>query len=190
MQGIKLFHSCLFTDKLEIPAGLDTHILSVMENDNSDVAISNRGGWQSPAFTDPNITFAENIFDEIKIRVTSAFREYGINKSPVLSNYWFNVNPKYSWNMVHEHPFSLISAVLYVRAPNNCGNLIFSRQDLLPHYIIPNEINDNNWPSYWVKPIQGTLLLFPSYMSHHVEQNLSEDEDPTRISIALNYIGA
>ena len=187
MQGIKLFHSCVFTDRIKIPDGLDTHILSVMNNDNSNFVISNRGGWQSPAFTD---IFAEDILEQIKIRVTPAFKEYGINKIPVLSGYWFNVNPKYSWNIIHHHPFSLMSVVLYVRVPENSGNIVFSRQDLLSHYIIPSEINDNNLANYWIKPLQGTLLVFPSYMSHHVEQNLSEDEDPTRISIAFNYVGA
>ena len=189
MQGIKLFHSCVFIDDLEIPVDLETHILSVMDNDSSNVVISNKGGWQSPTFKDPNIPFAKEILEQIKIRVASVFEEYKIDNEPILSNYWFNVNSKYSWNMVHEHPFSLMSAVLYVRAPENCGDIIFSRQDLLSHYIKPNIKTDNTWTQYWVKPFKGRLLIFPSYMSHHVEQNLSEDADPRRISIALNYIG-
>ena len=46
-----------------------------------------------------------------------------------------------------------------------------------------NELNDLSSEVITVAPNEGDLLIFPSYLHHSVEENLSEDE---RIVISFN----
>ena len=42
---------------------------------------------------------------------------------------------------------------------------------------------NNIYPAYFFPPIEGRVLVFPSYLSHQVQENKS-DED--RISVSFN----
>ena len=46
-----------------------------------------------------------------------------------------------------------------------------------------NVLNDLSSESIFAVPTEGDLLIFPSYLHHSVEENLSEDE---RIVISFN----
>jgi uncharacterized protein (TIGR02466 family) len=78
--------------------------------------------------------------------------------------------------------------VYYVKCPENSGNLTFHRPDPLRdssiEFKIPNEYNHG---TYWVPPTEGALYIFPSFLRHFVTQNLADEKDDTRISIAFNY---
>ena len=43
--------------------------------------------------------------------------------------------------------------------------------------------NEHNSPNWMISPVENQLLLFPSWLSHRVEPNLTEGE---RISISFN----
>jgi hypothetical protein len=68
--------------------------------------------------------------------------------------------------------------------PENSGNIIFERSvDLIHDFNIRNE---NNFGSFYVEPREGALVVFPSQLRHRVEQNLTNDNDDRRVSIAFN----
>lgn len=162
------------------------HAKSLTEKDNSNI-ISNRGGWQSPSFVyGEDIVFVplvNTIIDYLKI----LYQNYGINKEPELANYWININKKYDYNIAHTHSHSYFSAVLYLKVPTDSGNIVFERPDDLHSYIASDFTTDKNNGSYYLIPSNNLLIIFPSHLSHRVEQNLSNDADDERISIAFNF---
>jgi len=77
----------------------------------------------------------------------------------------------------HSHPRQLVSGVYYVKMPRNSGSIIFDDpRGPLPPF-------DNR---IYIKPRQGDLVLFPSWLIHQVEPTEGEEE---RISIPFNIEG-
>ncbi|BAZ41877.1 hypothetical protein NIES4101_78450 [Calothrix sp. NIES-4101] len=98
---------------------------------------------------------------------------------------WAIVNGKLASNSVHNHPNSILSGVYYLKAPENCGGLFFSDPRPASQMLIPPVVEFNLWtlPKVSYKPYEGTMLLFPSWLLHGVEMNMSEE---TRISLSFN----
>ena len=88
---------------------------------------------------------------------------------------------------MHIHPNSYLSGVIYIRVPDGAGNLAFAdgragARVFEPDYHHMNEFNSG---VYSHKPVRGTMLLWPSWMPHSVEQGTSADGEE-RIAIAFN----
>jgi uncharacterized protein (TIGR02466 family) len=153
------------------------------------VSKSNKGGWQSSAY----FIHESKSFAPFFKYVTTLLEEYGriypTGTKFNLKNAWINVNPPGSYNSSHTHPQSTISGVLWIKCPENCGSIVFESpvshtQQEIMEKINPEIAEKNNYyPSYFIKPSEGTLLLFPSDVRHWVEENLSSED---RISIAFN----
>ena len=157
---------------------------------------SNVLGWHSK--DDMHIRNHFNFFiDEInniqnEIHLTE---EYANNTELRVENMWANVNHKYSYNRFHTHPGSLWSGVYYVQSPPNCGSILFKLVDR-DLYGTPTYEKDNidrqthQWQTIEHKPIEGRVILFPSWLGHEVQQNLTdvEGENGNRISISFNTI--
>ena len=157
---------------------------------------SNVLGWHSK--DDMHIRNHFNFFiDEInniqnEIHLTE---EYANNTELRVENMWANINHKYSYNRFHTHPGSLWSGVYYVQSPPNCGSILFKLVDR-DLYGTPTYEKDNidrqthQWQTIEHKPIEGRVILFPSWLGHEVQQNLTdvEGENGNRISISFNTI--
>ena len=150
------------------------------------VVHSNRGGWQSPSdfYNDPSFSeFAEYIVKN----ANDALCYYTCKFN--LGNMWININRKGDYNVVHDHPESTISGVMWIKTPENCGKLKFrSSHSFVEHSLF--EYADetikkerNYYSDFHFFPKEGTMVLFASHLLHDVDQNES-DED--RISIAFN----
>ena len=131
-----------------------------------------------------------NIQNEIHLT-----EEYANNTELRVENMWANINHKYSYNRFHTHPGSLWSGVYYVQSPPNCGSILFKLVDR-DLYGTPTYEKDNidrqthQWQTIEYKPIEGRVILFPSWLGHEVQQNLTdvEGENGNRISISFNTI--
>ena len=99
---------------------------------------------------------------------------------------WAMVNKKFAYNVPHVHPCAALSAVLYLKAPEKCGNLVFRNPTPALHYPIDDAI-DHFGGTYSIKPKVGLLCVFPAYLEHYVEPNMSDEE---RICISLNFVRA
>ena len=88
-----------------------------------------------------------------------------------------------SW---HSHSNSNISGVLYLKTHENCGNICFRIENEIIQCLSPpvKNINSYNNRSHTIRVKDGLLLLFPSWLSHKVQKNKSEN---VRYSIAFNY---
>ena len=102
---------------------------------------------------------------------------------------WINVNPKGGSNLIHSHPNSHWSGVLYIQQPNdvtgNSGMIEFINpnqegRDLAG--LLPKNGFD---PIMRIRPKAGQMVIFPSYLLHSVYPN---DSDQDRITIAFNSL--
>jgi uncharacterized protein (TIGR02466 family) len=147
-----------------------------LQYDLSSTRISNVLGYHSPVFDCDNFN---NKFSYIANEIIEPLEEVKleIKKNFKLDQFWININQKHSYNKNHNHPGALLGSVLYLKTPNNCGDIVFE-----------NPFEMTGFPSfqgsYRIKPTQGLFLIFPAYLRHDVEQNLSEED---RISLAFNF---
>lgn len=80
---------------------------------------------------------------------------------------WFNVNSSNGANVIHTHSGNYVSGTLYFQATGT-GSIEFVSQNYL--YKSMNHC----WPYFGsaiYEPDDGDLLLFPSFLAHHVEPN-------------------
>jgi uncharacterized protein (TIGR02466 family) len=111
------------------------------------------------------------------------------NLKPYIDNLWININGYKDFNQPHNHPNSIVSGAFYINVPENSGNIVFhnSAFDLMYplNYVSIDSFNQYNSSNWWIKPENNLLILFPSWLKHHVEPNLSNEK---RISISFNIL--
>lgn len=105
-----------------------------------------------------------------------------------LTSAWLNVNfERNHMNIDHIHG-DTFSGVFYLKCPKNSGKLV------IPNPAINRlwngcslAVQKNQFTAECIKiePIEGNIVMFPSYISHSVEPN---DHDEERISISFNLI--
>lgn len=187
MKEITPFSTSIWYEKLP-DFGLTSHIQNLRDNDTSNIVMTNSGGWHSPVYSGIELQdFLRPALLYMGNRLKYIYTEHGYNKDPELTNYWFNINKKYNYNNEHAHPFSIFSAVLYVKVPKDSGNIVFRRPDVAYHYTRPDVNNSRNYLSYWLEAEPNLFVVFPSYLFHSVSQNLTDEKDDERISIAFNF---
>ena len=155
--------------------------------DERGIKRSNNKGWHSKDFdmkkAEPQ-TFIKNISPSIEKVMTDMNWEKE-KQSIKISNMWAIINTGGSTNSRHQHGNSTISAAYYVKAPKNCGDIVFYDPRPAPIYSHPNVEGPNllNAQVNSITPKEGGLVLFPSYLDHSVNENLSNEE---RIVISFN----
>ena len=126
----------------------------------------------------------------IRSFVSNCINEYAkkiISSSPRLEFYitqsWLNYTQKGEAHHRHAHTNSLISGVLYVNARKELDGICFYRNSAAQLSVTEDELNWYNAPSWCFSVGVGDVVLFPSNLSHGVEQTTGEH---TRISLAFN----
>jgi uncharacterized protein (TIGR02466 family) len=183
LKEMSVFATYIYHKEIITDIDLEKIARDLESSNKSKPKASNSGGWQSEKQNFNSIEIMQPLLREIIESLNSIYENYGIPFAPSTLEYWFNINRKYNFNWMHNHPSFFFSAVYYVNEPKNSGNIIFERPDAANDWITPETYNIRNMPSLSVSPKANNLLVFPSYLKHRVEQNLS-DED--RISIAFN----
>ena len=103
-----------------------------------------------------------------------------------ITSSWVNIHKKGDWAQSHKHMNSVLSGVVYLKVPENSGDILFeSPIELFGPTLIFNYQSNNilNRGEYSFTPKKSKLYLFPSHLKHSVLQNLSNDD---RISLAFN----
>ena len=100
---------------------------------------------------------------------------------------WANVLAQGAAHKAHSHPNNFLSGVYYVRTHPGTDTLNFHDPRNQAGVIRPPvvELTAENTDQVVVRVDNGTLLVFPSYLQHSVDANLSEEE---RISISFNIM--
>jgi uncharacterized protein (TIGR02466 family) len=156
----------------------------------NSLKISNYGGWQSKDVNKKfilkeNFLNIKNLCEQVEMCSESISKIWDINCLNTIENFWININKYKDFNTSHLHPGSIFSAVYYVLSDENSGKIIFERPDIQESYIKSNMNNKYTYGSFFIKPTNGLLVFFPSYLKHFVEPSLSKQD---RISIAFNII--
>ena len=157
--------------------------------DKDGVSKSNIKGWHSKDFN-LNEPEPQNFISLILPSIEKLMIDMNWDKKKQkvkINNMWAIINVGGSANLRHQHGNSTISGAYYVRAPKNCGDIIFYDPRPAPVYSHPNAVSPNslNAQVNGITPKEGALVLFPSYLDHSVNENLSNEE---RIVISFNII--
>lgn len=93
-----------------------------------------------------------------------------LRRDTLRHGFWFNEMPPGHKTTLHSHEEDdeLLSAVCYLRCPENSGRLILHDDEA----------------QIVVDPRPGLVVLFPPDLPHEVESNAS---DGTRLSVAFNF---
>jgi len=100
-------------------------------------------------------------------------------------NCWAIVNGKFASNAYHNHPHSLLSGAYYLQTDDQSGAIVFRdpREGALLLAPPVAEFTPWTYQSARYQPVPGRMILFPSWLYHAVEPNLSDRE---RISLSFN----
>jgi uncharacterized protein (TIGR02466 family) len=121
--------------------------------------------------------------------VAEVSRAYRIDTRQVgleLATCWIIVNGKFASGAVHCHPNAFLSGVYYINAAENCGDIFFQdpRHAALMGACPVTEHTAWTVRQISYRPAPGGMLIFPSWLYHGVEPNLSDAE---RVSLSFNF---
>jgi uncharacterized protein (TIGR02466 family) len=185
------FSTPIWVSKIDNHENLNVDMLSyisdLQKKDPQGIIKSNFNGWHSKNFNlkeDIPAKFISSIgknintvMNDMNWDLTSQFIK--------ITNMWSIINEEGAFNQKHHHSNSDISAAYYVSAHDNSGEIVF--YDPRPARVYKNPIakepNKLNATINSVKPENGLLVLFPSYLEHSVNPNLSNKK---RVVISFN----
>ena len=186
--SVPIFHYKLENYK-ETNKELLNYILELQKNDKIGNTHSNKGGWHSQNFDIVNqgspINFLNKIKDYLKHIISNEFGwKYVPNKQRIVAM-WAIINKKNSFNVMHNHQNCYFSSAYYVKKPKNSGDITFFDPKEAKTYRFPKieKYTEYSAGAVTIKPEEGDLLIFPSYLYHEVGVNLSEDD---RVVISFN----
>ncbi len=190
---------------MDVPGGAELNqalkqaIYAMREQDADGLHRSNVkqvGAWHSQDDLNRRDEFAE-LSNQVLEAAGGVYQDqaYDPNFVPGIDNMWANVSPRHAFNRTHIHPGVIWSGVYYIQAPENSGRIYFTdprvqAQMLRPRIHAEGRLQAHNWTEVYFEPVEGRLILFPAWLSHEVEPNLSESEGDAgvRISISFNLV--
>ena len=129
----------------------------------------------APKLKDIVLPYIESVAEECKL---SKYFTVSARQNPTMTG---------GNNSPHHHPECMLAVVYYVKVPENSGDILLHdpRGSIL--WQDPQARTDVTWESYRpyhkITPVPGMLLIFPGYIVHSVESNLSQE---MRLSIAIS----
>ena len=186
-----LFPTPVWTIQLEnyktINEKMFEYIKDAQIKDQKGISKSNIKGWHSNDFDLKDESLKKFIsFISPSIKQVMIDMNWEVEKQTVkIDNMWAIINTGGSANARHQHGNSTISGAYYVRAPKNSGDIVFYDPRPAPVFYFPRAVSSNllNAQVNAINPKEGALILFPSYVDHSVNENLSNEE---RIVISFN----
>lgn len=199
--GETYFPTLVFYTDCSEPEAVNEHLLALIyserERDKEGVERSNfkkLGGWHSR-----NNLQSEEAYKPLTDRVHQAGQRisnhFGYDPTTALqvTTMWSIINPPGSFNKAHIHGGSHWSGVYYVQTPEDSGDIEFT-DPRTPHIMSELKFDPakkrkrDTWNSARFTPKPGKLILFPSWLYHSVEPNLSSNDgkDSDRVIISFN----
>lgn len=103
--------------------------------------------------------------------------------------YLFNRMTSGGEHVLHSHPDSILSGVFYLKVPKNSSSIIFNDpREYYKYKYYPQKFGKSRehyklLPEYVINPVEGMMLLWPSWLEHQVPASLCSEE---RIAVAFN----
>lgn len=172
--GVPIWGVILNEEKSYLQNYIDT-ILQCRQSEPSSKK-SNFGGYQTHEDLFQNLIFKNLVsyIEQISNQIIS--NQTSVNFSVEIKELWGNINTYRDFNAAHTHS-GILSGVFYLQVPKNSGRLILTDPAVRSE---GKFITNSDYPIY---PEPAACILFPSWLEHYVEPNLSNDE---RISLSFN----
>jgi len=192
-QMFMLFPTPMFTGKLPDIATCDRIETKVREMQRSGKGFSSPEG-QILAYMTPDdlqtLPEFKELCDVIMVESGRILDAIAVKRdSHYITNMWANIANPNRRHAFHIHPNCLLSGLVYIKTPKNCGSTMFTSprqltKGLEPNYLRKNELNSD----VFVMPAEkGRMLIWPSHVPHGVEEGMA-DESEERIVVAFNVM--
>ena len=184
-------------DPKELNDTLLSNIYAEQERDRKGISRSNfteLGGWHShnDLHKDEKYKGLVDLIGDAGKKMTA---EVGYDDRYRISigTMWSIINPPGGANRAHVHPGCLWSGVYYIQAPEGAGSIEFVEPRTV-HLMNQGRFqpNQKRQKEYWTKvrftPTPGRMIIFPSWLYHAVDPNVTKVEGPeaNRIIISFN----
>ena len=158
------------------------------QNPTQEIPRSNIAGYHSPS-TLQGVEELCPLFEYICQMAYKAVADLDfIDCDIALTEAWLNVNDsRQCMNTEHIHG-EVFSGVFYLQTPEGSGKLSIVNPGINRMWKgcdLVAQKNQFTGESIRIEPVEGNIILFPSYVPHFVETN---DHDEERISISFNII--
>jgi len=172
----------------ELRDAIDTKVMATLESLRRDLPVLEAGhGWQSEQTLHEREEFQE-LISCVNHVARSVLRFLRIGYELIeITACWATVLAKGAPHKIHSHPNNFLSGVYYVRVHPGSDTINFHDPRRQTYVIRPPvaELTAENTDQVVVRLTNGTLLMFPSYLEHSVDINVSENE---RVSVSFNIM--
>ncbi|MBI5460878.1 MAG: 2OG-Fe(II) oxygenase [Gammaproteobacteria bacterium] len=160
------FQELIVENPHALNAGLYARFMELTGTDRVRQTHYFAGRFENSYIGETDIPDIASILDRVK---QQAGRHLGLAVEALKAGFWFNAMGPGQRTLPHHHDENdeLLSAVYYIRVPENSGDLIL--------HTAGNHIS--------IRPQEGKLVLFAPAMVHEVTTNLSSE---LRLSVAIN----
>lgn len=131
----------------------------------------------------PKISELRNKIISLLIDNTTEYLPSTYNYNPTLIRGWVNRQEPGKSLPLHDHSTSLLACTYYAKTYDKCGDLMLVDPRGGGWFNSAKEGNVDGIKFKRIRPEEGKLVVFPAYIIHMVETNLSKQ---TRISISTN----
>lgn len=169
-------------------------ILKWRDEDQQGVLRSNANGWHSTVDMHTRDEF-KSMGLQFLHQAAEVAKRLGFDEDaePIICNMWANVSPYGAFNKNHNHPNTILSLAYYVQAPPGCGRFRVTdprpqTKVMMPPFSKTKTRPTEMFEEVYYEPIPGRCIMFPSWLMHEVEPNLTEvqGDDGMRISVSAN----
>ena len=186
-------HKLFPTAVMEVENFLESHetaeiheYLMLLGKTSQHSAILNDG--TSSHGSDTNIIESVNLADRVQTALNFYTNVDG-RKRLKATDSWYSIQNEGSVLKQHTHSGSIASAVIYINTPEGSNKLYFNNPNPLVEYT--NErvaySNEYNYEWYSFNAVAGTMIIFPSWLSHGSYYHENQSENRTIISLNTRY---
>jgi uncharacterized protein (TIGR02466 family) len=166
------------------------------ERDQAGVNKSNTaelGSWHSATNLHKKPEY-QALLTEVDSALSLISQELSYAKDHVLkvTTMWSIINPPGNGNRAHVHPNSLWSGVYYVQAPERAGKIEFIDPRTImimnqPKYETKKKRPRDCWTKVNYKPVPGRMVIFPAWLYHGVDTNVSKEQGRAADRIIVSF---
>jgi uncharacterized protein (TIGR02466 family) len=184
---MNLFEVPVYVKKLELDNKSILQYCKKLKKEDKGINRSNIGGWHSSELKGKHIEL-QTLFDQIIEKSNIFANQIGKKNKINITTLWININNYKDYNQSHFHSNCFLSGVYYVNIFDKGGKIVFDNpaQDLIDSNWDTTDIKSFttvNSSTYSLVPNIGDLILFPSWLKHKVEPNMTNED---RVSISFN----
>jgi uncharacterized protein (TIGR02466 family) len=187
---IRMFPTLVWRAELtaDARAGIDADILKALAEMHKTRRLQRIDvGWQSRHDLQDSKSFA-NLVACVHAATLEVLDFLKIGREEIaVTGCWVNVLPPGRAHRAHSHPNNYLSGVYYVRTQVGADTVIFHDPRLQTRILRPpvTALTADNTDQVVIKVKDGTLLLFPAWLEHSVDENRSAED---RVSVSFNVM--